>query len=319
MAKYNLFPEIEPYNGAYLRVSDLHEVFYEEVGNPKGKPVIFLHGGPGVGILPNYRRFFDPAFYRVILLDQRGAGRSKPHSELRENTTWDIVDDLEKLKNHLKIDKWLLFGGSWGSTLALSYAITYPQSVFGIIIRGVFLGRQFEIDWLDKNGMNQIYPDEWERFQAPIPAEERDDMPSAYLKILTGGNNEKRLAAARAWSRWEGATMNLFPNQDAINDFSDAETALSIAMIECQYAVNRFYMPSDIYLLEHAGVIKNIPLRIVQGRYDVICPVISAWELHKAIPKSELVIVPDGSHSPLDPGMVNELVRGTEDFKRLVK
>jgi len=317
MKKYELYPEIEPYGGGYLRVSDLHEVYYEEVGNPKGKPVVFLHGGPGVGIHPNYRRFFDPSFYRVILLDQRGAGRSKPHTELRENTTWHIVDDLEKLKNYLKIDKWLLFGGSWGSTLALSYAITYPKSTLGIIIRGIFLGKQSEIDWLHKDGMNQIYPDEWERFQAPIPESERVNMPSAYLKILTGNDREKQLIAARAWSRWEGATMNLFPNPENIDDFAEPAKALSIAKIECQFTVNRFYMKTDNYLLEQAGIIKDIPLRIVQGRYDVICPVVSAWELHRAIPKSELIIVPDGSHSPLDPGMINELVRGTIEFNRL--
>jgi proline iminopeptidase len=317
MKRYELYPEIEPYGGGYFRVSDLHEVYFEEVGNPNGKPVVFLHGGPGVGIHPNYRRFFDPSFYRVILLDQRGAGRSKPHTELRENTTWNIVEDLEKLKNHLKIDKWLLFGGSWGSTLALSYAVTYPGSVAGIIIRGVFLGRQFEIDWLHKDGMNQIYPDEWERFQAPIPEYERGDMPKAYLKILTGNDKEKQIAAAKSWSRWEGATMNLFPDRDTIDDFAEPAKALSIAKIECQYTVARFYMKSDNYLLEQAHIIRDIPLKIVQGRYDVICPVISAWELHKAIPKSDMVIVPDGSHSPLDPGMVNELVKGTIEFKRL--
>ena len=317
MKRYELYPEIEPYGGGYLRVSDLHEVYYEEVGNPHGKPAVFLHGGPGVGIVPNYRRFFDPSFYRVILLDQRGAGRSKPHTELRENTTWHIVDDLEKLKNHLKIDKWLLFGGSWGSTLALSYAVTYPKSVLGIIIRGVFLGRQFEIDWLHKDGMNQIYPDEWERFQAPVPINERGDMPKAYLKILTGSDTEKQIAAAKAWSRWEGATMNLFPDKDTIDDFAEPAKALSIAKIECQFTVDRFYMKSDNYLLEQSHIIQDIPLKIVQGRYDVICPVISAWELHKAISKSELVIVPDGSHSPLDPGMVNELVKGTIEYKKL--
>ncbi len=317
MNKLQLYPAIEPYREDFLKVSDLHSMHFEEVGNPSGKPAVFLHGGPGVGISPDYRRFFDPQVYRVILPDQRGAGKSLPHAELRENTTWHLVDDLEKLRRHLGIEKWLVMGGSWGSTLALAYAITYPASVAGIIIRGIFLGRRSETDWLHKFGMNQAFPDEWERYIAPIPENERGDIPGAYLKILTGSDKARQLEAARAWSRWEAATMNLIPDQAAIEDFTDPERALSNARIECQYTVDDFYMKSDNYLLENIDEIRGIPVRIVQGRYDLICPMVSAWELHKALPNSRLEIVPDGSHSPLGPGMVDRLVAASEEFKTL--
>jgi proline iminopeptidase len=312
-----LYPEIEPYDTSYLHVSELHDVYYELAGNPKGQPVIFLHGGPGVGILPGYRRFFDPKKYRIVLLDQRGAGHSKPHAELTENTTWDLVADLETLRRHLGIDKWMVFGGSWGSTLALCYAIKHPDRVKGIIIRGVFLARSFETDWTHNYGMSNIYPDEWERFQAIIPEAERDDMVKAYYERLTTGAEAERLTAAVAWSRWEAATMNLVPDPEAIDDFTDAHTSLAIARIECCYTMRNFFMPSDNFILENAEIIKDIPLRIVQGRYDVICPVRSAWDLHKAVPKSELRIVPLGSHSPLDDGMIHELVQATKDFQAL--
>jgi proline iminopeptidase len=318
MNNMSLFPAIEPFREDYLRVSDLHLIHYEEVGSPKGKPALFLHGGPGVGISPDYRRFFDPTFYRVILPDQRGAGKSLPHAELRENTTWDIVDDLEKLKNHLGLEKWLVFGGSWGSTLALAYAIKYPESVSGIIIRGVFLARQSELDWLHKSGMNQAFPDEWERFVEPIPLADRGDIPKAYLRILTGPDKARQLEAAKTWSRWEAATMNLIPDQAAIDDFANPEKALAIARIECQFTVDRFYLKSDNYLLENISKIRHIPVWIVQGRYDLICPVISAWELHRALPNSKLVIVPDGSHSPLGPGMSSRLVEAAEEFKGIL-
>lgn len=318
--RYELFPAIEPFRTGTLEVSTTHTVFYEEVGKPDGKPALFLHGGPGVGILPQYRRFFDPDFYRSILLDQRGAGRSTPHAELQENTTWHIVEDLEKLRLHLDLDPWLIMGGSWGSTLALSYAITYPESIQGIIIRGVFLARPSEITWLHKQGgTSNIFPDEWEKYVALVPEDERDDTVKAYFRILTGGDKEAQLKAAKAWSNWEAAIMNLIPDQEAIEDMTDDEAALSIGRIECQYTINNFYMKSDNYLLENIDKIKDIPCRIVQGRYDVICPMVSAWDLHKALPKSDLRIVPDGSHSPLDPGMIHELIQGSEDFKDLFR
>jgi proline iminopeptidase len=317
MSTFHLYSEIEPYRTGRLSVSDLHELFYEEVGNPSGVPALFLHGGPGVGIIPDYRRFFDPKVYRVILLDQRGAGRSTPHAELRENTTWDIVEDIEKLKRHLGIDRWILFGGSWGSLLALCYAIRYPQSVKGIIIRGIFLGRAFENDWIYKSGMSCIYPDQWEAYQSLIPQSERGDMVAAYYKRMTGTDEALRLKAAMAWSKWEFAAMNLVPDPKAIADFNDAHKALSVGRIECHFTFHKFFLETDNFVLENAAKIADIPCRIVQGRFDVICPAISAWDLHKALPKSELKLVQLGSHSPLDEGITTELVRATEDYKTL--
>jgi proline iminopeptidase len=316
--KNELFSEIEPYDTATLQVSDLHTLFYEQVGNPEGRPALFLHGGPGVGILPDYRRFFDPAFYRVVLPDQRGAGRSTPHAELEENTTEHLVEDLEKLRLHLGLDPWLVMGGSWGSTLALCYAIAYPESVRGIIIRGIFLARPFEIEWLfKKGGAGEIYPDRWEEFVSVIPEDERDDLVGAYHRRMTGEDDTACLAAARAWATWEGSMMNLLPDPEALAEICTDGAALSIGRIECQYTLNGFHMPSDSHILDNADRIREIPCRIVQGRYDIICPTRSAWELHKALPRSELRIVPDGAHSPLDPGMVHELIQASEDFKSL--
>lgn len=316
MMSLKLFPEIEPYSVEELQGSDLHSVVYEQVGNPKGRPALFLHGGPGVGILPPYRRFFDPEFYRIVLLDQRGAGRSKPHAELRENTTWHLVQDLEVLRNRLDIDDWIVMGGSWGSTLALSYAITHPDSVAGLIIRGVFLARPSEHAWLhQEGGASCIFPDEWEKHMAPLAREQRDDTVRAYHDLLTGDDGDARLEAARAWTRWQVATMTLIPDQKTIEEMTRDHSALANGRIECHYTLNKFFMPSDDYILENAAKIHHVPCRIVQGRYDVICPMISAWELHKALPKSELRIVPDGSHSPMDSGMIHELIQGSEDFK----
>jgi proline iminopeptidase len=313
-----LFAPIEPYQTGRLQVSPLHEIFYEEVGNPQGIPAVFLHGGPGVGIHPDYRRFFNPRDYHVVLPDQRGAGRSLPHAELRENTTWELVEDLEKLRRHLKIEQWIVLGGSWGSLLALCYAIRHPASVKGIIIRGVCLGRKFETDWLHKFGMSCVYPDEWEKYQALIPEPERTDMVAAYYRRLTGENESERLPAAAAWSRWEAATMNLVSEPSAIDDFTDPHQALSVGRIECHYTLHDWFLESDNYVLEHADALAHVPLRMVQGRYDMICPVISAWDLHRAVPHSELRIVPLGSHSPLDDAMIDGLVQATEDFKTLL-
>ena len=279
---------------------------------------MFLHGGPGVGILPNYRRFFDPEFYRIILPDQRGAGRSTPHATLEENTTWELVEDLEKLRIHLGIEKWLVMGGSWGSTLALSYAITYPESILGLIVRGIFLGRRSETKWFfEEGGASQIFPDEWELLQIPIPPEERKDLVGAYFKILTGTNEKAMREAAKAWTRWEAATMTLVPDPEAMEKMMAEHSALAIARIECYYTYHDFFMKSDNYLLENAARIRELPCRIVQGRHDIICPAASAWELHKALPKSDLRIVADGAHSPMDPGMIHELVLASEDFKSL--
>jgi proline iminopeptidase len=317
MNRKKLFPETGPYHEEYLKVSDIHSIHFEEAGNPDGRPALFLHGGPGVGILPAYRRFFDPDHYRIVLPDQRGAGRSMPHAELRQNTTWDLVEDLEKLRNHLGINDWVVMGGSWGSTLALSYAITHPKSVAGLILRGVFLARPSETRWLhQEGGTSQIFPDEWERYLAPL-AGRTDNTVEEYYRIFTSGSGPEQLAAAKAWARWEAAVMTLLPDPQALEEMSDESTALSIGRVECHYTFNSFFMKSDNFILENTAKISHIPCRIVQGRHDVICPMISAWELHKALPKSELKIVPDGAHSPMDGGMINGLVQAAEDFKKL--
>ena len=317
MPHHMLYPPIEPFATGRLRVSDLHELFYEEVGNPKGQPAVFLHGGPGVGILPDYRRFFDPKKYHVILVDQRGCGSSTPHADLRENTTWDLVEDLEKVRRHLGIDRWVVFGGSWGSTLALCYSISHPEHVKGIIMRGIFLARPSETVWSHKHGMSEIYPDEWERFQSLVPENKRGDMVKAYYEILTGGDGELQLRAAQAWDRWESAAMTLYPDPAALEAFEEPHRALSIGRIECAYTYHNFFMTSDDWIVENADRIRDIPCRMVQGRYDVICPVRAAWDLHKALPKSDLRIVHDGAHSPLDAGMIDQLIQATIEFQTL--
>jgi proline iminopeptidase len=315
MSTYTLFPAIEPNRTGRLRVSDLHEIHYEEVGNPAGMPALFLHGGPGAGIIPAYRQFFDPKSYHVVLPDQRGAGKSTPHAELRENTTWDIVEDLEMLRKHLKIERWLVLGGSWGSLLALCYAIKHPKSVSGIIIRGVCLGRKWETEWLHKYGCSAIYPDQWAEYQSLIPENERGDMVKAYYKRLTEGTEAEQMRAAAAWTKWEAATMNLVPDPAAMDDFLNDKKAVAIGRIECYYTLKDWFLESDNWVLEHVSTIKDIPMHIVQGRYDVICPPQSAWDLHQALPKSKLTLVQLGAHSPLDPAMIHELVKATEEFK----
>jgi len=317
MNRQTLFTGAEPYNTDYLKVSDLHTIHYEEVGNPSGRPALFLHGGPGVGILPVYHRFFDHDHYRVVLPDQRGAGRSRPHAELQENTTWDLVEDIEKLRLHLGIEDWIIMGGSWGSTLALSYAIMYPERVAGIIIRGIFLGRPSEITWIhQEGGASLIFPDEWQKYMAPISGHTCKDNVEAYYHLLTSGTEEEQLAAARAWALWEASIMTLLPDPDALDEMTDPGTALSIGRIECHYTFNKFFMKSNNFLLDNCHVISNIPCRIVQGRHDIVCPVISAWDLHNTLPESDLRIVPDGAHSPADAGMIHELVQASEDFKQ---
>lgn len=311
-----LYPDIEPYDVGKLSVSDLHTIVYEEVGSPRGRPALFLHGGPGVGISSSYRRFFDPEYYRLVLVDQRGAGRSTPHADIRENRTWDIVDDLEKLRQHLGIRDWIVMGGSWGSLLALCYAIKHSSSVAGMIIRGIFLGRQSEIDWIHgPHGAAMIYPDEWEKYKAPI--QDATDNVAAYCELLNGENEDAALEAARSWTRWEAAMMTLFPDPAAVKEMTIDQSALSIARIESFYTANNFFLESDNYVLDNACALSQIPCRIVHGRYDTICPPISAWELHKALSNSTLTIVPDGAHSPVDGGMTAELVRAADEFRSL--
>jgi proline iminopeptidase len=313
-----LYPPIEPYAVNKLQVSDIHTIVYEEVGNPNGKPALFLHGGPGVGILPDYRRFFDPEFYRIILVDQRGAGRSTPHADIRENTTADIISDLEAIRQQLSIDQWQVMGGSWGSLLGVTYAIAHPERVTGLIIRGVFLGRPFEIDWLHGGGgAAELFPDEWERYREPVNDRPVSETVSAYVDLLASNDKDVATAAAAAWTRWEAASMTLVSDPDELKKLISSPAALSIARIESWYTDNGFFLDGDNYVLDNAHTIEHIPCRIVQGRYDIICPMISAWELHKALPKSDLRIVADGSHSPMSPGMIDELVQASEDFKSL--
>ncbi|GAC1395991.1 MAG: prolyl aminopeptidase [Pyrinomonadaceae bacterium] len=312
-----LYPVIEPYTSGRLQVSPTHKLYYEECGNKNGTPVVFLHGGPGGGIVSDYRRFFDPAVYRIVLFDQRGAGQSTPHACLEENTTWDLVADIERLREHLGIERWVVFGGSWGSTLSLAYAETHPERVRALVLRGIFLCRKSELDWFYQHGASAIFPDVWEEFVKVIPEAERRDMMSAYHKRLTSDDERVRLEAARAWSIWEGSTSKLFPDPNLIENFGEAEFALAFARIECHYFINKIFLPSENYLLENVDKIRHIPTIIVQGRYDIICPMTSAWDLHKAFPEAELVIVPDAGHSALEKGTSSALVEATNRFRKV--
>ena len=308
------YPEIEAYQTAHLKVSDLHSLYYEQVGNPAGKPVVFVHGGPGGGVDPSMRRFFDPKKWRIILFDQRGCGKSLPFSELKDNTTWDLVDDMEKLRKELKIEKWTVFGGSWGSTLALSYAISYPDKVKELILRGIFLLRKKEIDWFYQEGASYIFPDAWDKYLAPIPQNERHDLVAAYFKRLTSPEKTVRSEAAKAWSIWEGSTSKLFLDPTFVERFGGDEFADAFARIECHYFVNKGFFKEDGWILNNVDKIRNIPAWIVQGRYDVVCPATSAWELHKAWPESKLHIIADAGHSASEPGIKSKLIEATDFF-----
>ncbi len=310
-----LYPPLEPYRTGRLRVSALHELYFEESGNPKGKPVVFVHGGPGGGTEPKHRRFFDPQAYRIVLVDQRGCGQSTPHAELEENTTWHLVADLEQLREHLGIQKWQVFGGSWGSTLALAYSQKHPERVTELVLRGIFLLRKQEIDWFYQRGCSAMFPDAWESYLAPIPEEERGDLLHAYHRRLTGPDPKVRQEAARAWSVWEGSTSCLLPNADLIARTAGDEFSLAFARIECHYFVNRGFMRTDAQLLEDAHKIRHIPGVIVQGRYDVVCPAESAWALHRAWPEAELRIIADAGHSANEPGITSALVEATDRFR----
>ncbi|XGC80498.1 prolyl aminopeptidase [Bdellovibrio bacteriovorus] len=311
------YPVIEPYNKGMLKVSDLHTLYFEECGNPQGRPVVFLHGGPGGGVAPDHRRFFDPKAYRIILFDQRGSGKSTPCAELRENTTWNLVKDIETIRTHLNIDKWVVFGGSWGSTLALAYAITHPEKVKALVLRGIFLCRPSEIKWFYQEGASQIFPDVWDEYLKPIPENERHDMVTAYYKRLTHDSSEIRLEAAKAWSKWEAATSRLIIDQNAIDDFDDPDYALSFARIECHYFTNNAFFETDNWLLENVNRIRHIPCAIVQGRYDVVCPARSAWDLHKAWPEAKFTFIADSGHAAAEPGTRSALIEATDSFRDL--
>ena len=311
------YPEISPYRVGTLKVSEIHEIAFEEVGNPKGKPVVFLHGGPGGGISTDHRRFFDPEHYRVILFDQRGCGNSTPFAELRENTTWDLVSDIEKLRSHLGVEKWIVFGGSWGSTLALTYALTHPDRVKGLILRGIFLCRPSEIKWFYQDGASQIFPDYWEKYRDHIPADERGNFVTAYHKRLTSTDEKTRLDAARIWSQWEMMTSYMNMKPTAVDEMEDPAKALPFARIECHYFINNAFFPTDNYILENIEKIRKIPGVIVQGRYDVVCPPTSAWALHRAWPESKITFVGDAGHAASEPGIRSALVEATDAFRHL--
>lgn len=314
-ARRALYPEIEPYRTGRLSVSGGHEIYFEESGNPEGKPAVFVHGGPGGGTDAKQRRFFDPARYRVVLFDQRGAGKSAPYASLDENTTWHLVADMEALREHLHIEKWQVFGGSWGSTLALAYAEKHPERVTELVLRGIFLLRKWEIDWFYQDGAGALFPDAWEAYLAPIPEEERGDMVGAYHRRLTGSDPVAQSEAARAWSIWEGSTSFLFQDPKYIERCGGDHFSIAFARIECHYFVNKGFMDADDQLLRDVGRIRHIPTVIVQGRYDVVCPMKSAWDLHSAFPESDLRIVPDAGHSAFEPGIVSELVAATDRFR----
>lgn len=306
------YPAIQPYEQHMLSVAEPHQLYVEVCGNPIGMPVLFVHGGPGGGCSEDHRRFFDPNKYRIILFDQRGSGRSTPHADLTENTTQALVSDMEMIRDFLGVDQWVLFGGSWGSTLSLVYAQTYPDRVAGLILRGIFLSRQHDMYWLfNGEGANYVYPDYWEDFTSAVKLNGHSNYIDAYHAVLTGEDEVARMAAAKAWSAWEGRCSSLQLTEDAMQWTSDPHTALSLARIECHYMVNNcFLAPNQI--LDNMDKIENIPGIIVHGRYDMVCTFENAWRLHKAWPASSLQIIPDAGHSSKEPGIIDALVRATQ-------
>jgi proline iminopeptidase len=312
-----LYPVPEPYHKGRMKVSTRHEIYFEESGNARGKPVVFLHGGPGGGTTPQHRRFFDPERYRIVLFDQRGCGQSTPYACVEENTTWDLVDDIERLRVHLGIERWQVFGGSWGSTLALAYAEKHPERVTELVLRGIFLLRKREIDWTYQGGADVLYPDAWEPYEAAIPEAERSDYLKAYHARLSSPDPAVHLPAAKAWSIWEGSTSKLLPDAEFALRFGADDTTLAFARIEAHYFVNKGFFETDDQLLRDAEKIRRIPGTIVQGRYDVVCPMTSAWALSKRWPEAELFIVPDAGHSAFEPGIARALVAATDRYARI--
>jgi proline iminopeptidase len=309
-----LYPEIQPYRTGRLKVTGPHELYYEESGNPQGKPVVFLHGGPGGGTEPKMRRYFDPARYRIILFDQRGCGKSTPFASLEQNTTWDLVSDIEALRQECRVERWQAFGGSWGSTLALAYAETHPERVSELVLRGIFLVRREEFDWFYQDGTSWIFPDFWQEFVGHIPEDERGDLLSAYYRRLTSPDLDVQRAAAKIWSVWEGRTSRLIPDPEMLTRYAGDAFSLAFARIEAHYFKHDAWLGEGRGLLDNVRRIRHIPAVIVQGRYDVVCPAKSAWDLHAAWPESQLVIVPDAGHSASEPGIIHELVSATDRF-----
>jgi proline iminopeptidase len=312
-SRRTFYPPIEPYRSGRLDVGDGHELYWEQCGNPDGKPAVMLHGGPGAGCSTDHRRQFDPERYNVTLFDQRGCGRSTPHASLEANTTWHLVEDIERLRAFLGIERWLVFGGSWGSTLALAYAQTHPDRATELVLRGIFTFRKTELDWLYQYGASEIFPDKWEEFLAAIPEGERGDLVSAYHRRLTGDDPAERLAAAKAWSKWEAETVTLLPDPHVIEEHTSDDFAIAIARIENHYMVNKGWLDEG-QLIANAERLKDIPGVIVQGRYDCCTPPSAAWDLKRAWPEAELVIVPDGGHLFTEPGVLDGLIRAADRF-----
>jgi proline iminopeptidase len=316
MQKYlSLFPHIEPYSTGFV-TEGCHEIYYEECGNPSGKPVVFLHGGPGGGGSEDVRRFFDPSLYRIIVFDQRGCGRSKPHGCLENNTTWDLVSDIEKIRSTLNIRKWMVFGGSWGSTLALAYSQTHPESVSEMILRGVFMLRQKELDWFYQEGASKIFPDDWENFVAIIPHQKRNNLMVAYNEIFNSNDEDLKLEAAVNWSRWEAATSKLVQNNSLMDEFSDPYFALAFALIENHYFINKGFLDSEDQLIKGIEKIRHIPAKIIQGRYDIVCPMETAYEVYKEWPEATLEIAKSSGHSAFEKEIIHLLVSATNEFAR---
>ena len=310
-----LFQDIEPYSFGYLEC-DEHEIYYEECGNPNGKPAVFLHGGPGGGGSKKVRGFFNPELYRIVIFDQRGCGRSKPHGCLNNNTTWDLVEDIEKLKNKLNIKKWLVFGGSWGSTLSLAYAQTYPDSVSELILRGIFMLRKKELDWFYQDGASRVFPEAWEGFLKPISKKNHDNLMDAYYRIFKSNDDKAKMEAAIAWSRWEGSVSTLSHKPEMITSYSESKFALAFALIENHYFINKGFLENENQLIETKSIdkIRHIPAKIIQGRYDIVCPMETAWELSKNWPESELIVAPSSGHSAFEEEITHELIKATQEF-----
>ncbi|KAJ3412820.1 hypothetical protein HDV05_000226 [Chytridiales sp. JEL 0842] len=312
-----LFPKIEANKTGFLKVSDIHTLYYEESGNPNGKAIVYIHGGPGGGTSVDDRRYFDPTKYRIVIFDQRGSGKSTPPAELRENDTWSLVKDIETLRVHLGIDKWVVFGGSWGSTLALTYAIKHADRVKALILRGIFTLRKSEINWFYQDGASQIFPDAWDVYKGPIPENERNDFVKAYYKRLTSTDDVERRRCAKAWSTWEMMTSKLYTDPELIKKAEDDTWADQFARIECHYFINEGFFEKDGWILDNVDKIRHIPGVIVQGRYDVVCPATTAWELHKRWPEAELHMVPTSGHSAKEPATTQKLVEAANKFSTL--
>jgi proline iminopeptidase len=307
-----LYPELEPFASGWMQTDGVHEIYFEECGNPQGQPVLVLHGGPGGAVNPAMRRYFDPAIYRIILFDQRGCGKSRPNASLQDNTTWTLIDDIERLRERCDVERWTVFGGSWGSTLSLAYAITHPERVKALVLRGIFLLTRKELRWFYQDGASMIFPDAWERFIAPIPEDERHDLMGAYYRRLTGDDIAERERCAIAWSSWEGDTVSVEGPAGRPEKFAEPDFAVAFARIECWYFTNGGFFPEENWLLKNIGRIRHIPTWIAQGRFDVVTPIASAWALHRAMPEAKLDVVADAGHASSEPGIIDSLVRATD-------